>query len=127
MSAAIDHIVAQSLLDSFQPATSLGAGSVLDNDHDQRVRFDAEKKKKKEAADAARAAKRELATTKAAVYKGKMVCDVATCNISLQEVEGSSANRDTKKDYSKRFSNHHKELTKMMQKSDVAAEKDDHV
>ena len=100
MSAAIDHIVAQSLLDSFQPVTSLGAGSVLDDDHDQRARFDAEMKKKKEAADAARAAKRELATNKVAVYKSKMVRDVATCNISLQEVEGSSANRDTK---TKRF------------------------
>ena len=56
-----------------------------------------------------------------------MVRDAATCNISLQEVEGSSANRDTKKDYSKRFSNHHKELTKMMQKLDVAVAADDHV
>jgi hypothetical protein len=118
--------VAQSLLDSFQPVTTLAPGGVLkDVDADQRSRLEAEKQKKKEAADAARLAKRELATNKAECFKSKMARDLGTCEVCLRELEAASDNKDTKKDHTKRFSKHRQGLVKIGEKIDTAVARDD--
>ena len=126
MTAPIDHVVAQSLLDSFQPVTTLAPGGVLkDVDADQRSRLEAEKQNKKEAADAARLAKRELATNKAAVFKPKMPRDLGTCEVCLRELEAASVNKDTKKDYTKRFLKHQQGLVKIGKKINTTGARDD--
>ena len=127
LSAAIDHVVAQSLLDSFQPATSLmpAGAPVHHNDMDQARRLEAEKLKKKEAADAARKAKAELATSKCAVYRHRMMRDLGGIEVYLREVEATQVNKETKREFVKRFSKHRHALQKYADKMDAAVRAED--
>ena len=126
MTATINHVVAQSLLGLFQQVTMLAPGGVLkDGDADQRSHLEAEKQKKKEAADAARLAKRELATNKAEAFKSKMARDLGTCEVCLRELEAASVNKDTKKDYTKRFLKHRQGLVKIGEKINTTVARDD--